>query len=115
MNFKVIFDEASKHFKKTFRENCLYLDHAEFYFNRLLTDKRYVFLRDILEFLDIPVTKSSIKAGWLLEFEGLYPFEINILKIESNKMLLEFVCIDDISNCDVFQNDFPEDEDFDVD
>lgn len=62
-----MFDSTCKDWEKDRRYNLMYLKAQEYYFNEVLRARHYVFLRDILEYLGLPVTKASLFVGWYFD------------------------------------------------
>lgn len=64
--YSIIFDCNCEAWNDDEKRNEMYLKHACQYFNDLLKVRGYVFLRDIYEYLGVPVTKTSLVVGWRL-------------------------------------------------
>lgn len=65
-----VFDSNCKNWEKDRNWNLLYLKAAQRYFNDVLKARGYVFLRDIYEYLGIPVTKASLMVGWVYDLKN---------------------------------------------
>ena len=62
--YKQTFDSSCNAWEKDQKFNVMYLKAQQNYFNDILRNRGYVFLRDILEHLGLPVTKISLFVGW---------------------------------------------------
>ena len=65
--YSKIFDSDCINWSDDQNWNLLYLRHTQTYFNDVLKNRGYVFLRDVYEYLGIPVTKASIIVGWVYD------------------------------------------------
>ena len=100
--YSQIFDFKCKEWSENREFNLMYLKTQERYFNDVLRDRGYVFLRDIHECLGIPVTKTSLFVGWFHDLSN--PFIDNYIDFgieedgcESN-VKLDFNVDGDITN-----------------
>ena len=59
------FDSSSRRYEPNPEYNLTYLKAAQGKFNDILHSQGYVFLNDILSFLDIPITADGQVVGWL--------------------------------------------------
>ena len=66
------FDENSYHWTEDRESNRHLLKAVENYYNNRLKAKGYVFLRDIYEELDFPITQASIVVGWFYDPENKF-------------------------------------------
>lgn len=62
---KATFDDTCTGWTKNRELNRIYLIYVQRYFNDLLRARGYVFLRDIYEYLGIPITKECVIYGWV--------------------------------------------------
>lgn len=65
--YSQVFNSDCKNWFESEDCNLLYLRATEQYFNDVLRERGYVFLRDILEYLGFPVTRESLFVGWLYD------------------------------------------------
>lgn len=63
-DYATYFDERSHAFEKVVDKNMFFLHCQEKYFNDILNIKGHVFLNEVLEALDLPVTKAGQIVGW---------------------------------------------------
>ena len=61
------FDASCKGWTKDLKYNIMFLKIQQTYCNDLLKRRGYLFLRDVYEMLDIPITKDSCIVGWIFE------------------------------------------------
>lgn len=64
------FDSTCNAWEKDRRFNLMYLKSQENYFNDILKSRGYVFLRDIHEYLGLPVTKTTLFVGWYYDLDN---------------------------------------------
>lgn len=64
------FDSSCKAWEKDQEFNLVYLRAQESYFNNVLKSRGYVFLRDIHEYLGLPVTKTTLFVGWYYDLDN---------------------------------------------
>lgn len=64
------FDSTCKNWEDHREYNRVYLKAAEQYFNMILKARGYVFLRDIYEYLGLPVTKRELFVGWYYDLDN---------------------------------------------
>ena len=86
------------------RYNWMALKSVELKFNDLLKRRGYVFLRDIYEAFNYPITKESIYVGWLYDLgnpkaHNHIDFTVNKDVSSEEKIVLIFEVDGDISNC----------------
>ena len=62
-----VFDGNCANWTKDRNFNIMLLKRQQTYFNFLLKRRGYLFLRDVYEMLDIPITKESCIVGWIFE------------------------------------------------
>lgn len=62
-----VFDDCCYGWTKDKRYNLTFLKAQETYFNELLRNRGYLFLRDVFEGLGMTITKESCKVGWIYE------------------------------------------------
>ncbi len=58
------FDSSCTSWEENREWNRMYLKATENYFNDILKNRGYVFLRDIYEYLGIPANRTSLVVGW---------------------------------------------------
>lgn len=61
------FDESCRGWTADRNYNVMYLKNQQNFCNELLRKRGYLFLRDVYEMLDIPITKVSCIVGWIYE------------------------------------------------
>lgn len=59
-----VFDSSCPGWDKEQPFNVMYLKAQQTYFNDILKNRGYVFLRDVYECLGFPITKTSLFVGW---------------------------------------------------
>ena len=69
-NYARVFDSNCISWTDNREWNLLYLKTAQTYFNDVLKTKGHVFLRDIYEYLGIPVTKTALIVGWVYNLKN---------------------------------------------
>lgn len=62
-----VFDSSCVEWNKDRWFNMVHLRATQNYFNDILKARGYVFLRDIYEYLGIPVTRTSLNVGWVYD------------------------------------------------
>ena len=62
-----VFDGGCANWTKDRKFNIMFLKRQQTYCNDLLKRRGYLFLRDVYEMLDIPITKDSCIVGWIFE------------------------------------------------
>lgn len=65
-----VFDSSCSAWEKDRTFNLMYLQATQNYFNDILKARGYVFLRDIYEYLGIPVTATSLIVGWVYDLKN---------------------------------------------
>ena len=77
--YEVLFNkECSTYDTKNPEYNRMFIRHTENMFNDLLRVKGYVFLRDIMESMDIKPTKDMLLAGWVFNEQYRYTPQIDL-------------------------------------
>lgn len=100
--YKQRFDSSCKDWEaNNMKYNLMRMTILEQYCNDVLRSRGYVFLRDIYEYLGIPITRESLFAGWYYDpsevFEGNHiDFHIHISEDEQ-AVELEFNADKDIT------------------
>ena len=64
------FDKRSSHYEDNPEYNMMFLKAQERYANDLLRSKRYLFLNDVYEMLDIPRSEEGQCVGWIYDEEN---------------------------------------------
>lgn len=99
--YAVKFDSSSRVWYDDNDYNVLRILSLADRFSDLLETRGYVFLRDILEALDLPITKDSITVGWYYDTSnklvGNY-VEITIHDLGDETYMLDFNVDGDISS-----------------
>lgn len=67
-----VFDSSCNAWDKDREFNLMYLQAAQNHYNDVLKARGYVFLRDVYEYLGIPVTAASLIAGWVYDLENKF-------------------------------------------
>lgn len=67
-----IYDKTCSSWTNNREYNELYLRSVENYFNDLLKERGYVFLKDVYEKLGFRPSKESIFVGWYLDYENKF-------------------------------------------
>lgn len=80
--YSKMFNSKSKYWENDKEYNLLFLKATQTIFNDILKDRGYVFLRDIYEALDIPITVESIMVGWIYDENKRYEFADGFIKFE---------------------------------
>ena len=62
-----VFNSSCYAWEKNRKFNLLFLKAEQNYFNDVLRNRGFVFLRDIYELLGFPITKESVIVGWVYE------------------------------------------------
>ena len=62
--YTFFFDRASREWVDDAGSNRRFLVNRQNYFNELLSNRGYVFLSEVLQELDIPITDASQSVGW---------------------------------------------------
>lgn len=62
-----VFDDSCKNWTKDRNVNVMHLKMHEHYCNELLRARGWLFLRDVYEYIGIPITKDSCLVGWIYE------------------------------------------------
>lgn len=70
--YGLIFNSSCAGWDQNREFNVMYLEAQQNYFNDILRQRGYVFLRDILENIGFPVTKSSLSEGWYYDLNDTY-------------------------------------------
>lgn len=68
--YKVLFDEANKHWQRADEYNHIFIQAQQNYANDLLRAKGHVFLNDVHDMLGLPRTKAGQIVGWVLGGDG---------------------------------------------
>lgn len=76
------FDKSSPMWEEDARFNEHFLKSAELYFNDVLKNRGYVFLRDIYEKIGIPIDSKSIVVGWFYDLEKAFVDNYVSIEIE---------------------------------
>ena len=64
---KIEFNESCKAYDKNHDEyNKMYIRTFTQYMHDILTNRGYLFLRDVYEFLGMPVTRNILGKGWMI-------------------------------------------------
>lgn len=67
-----VFDSRCVAWDKDREFNVMYLQATQNYYNDVLKKRGHVFLRDIYEYLCIPVTSASLRAGWVYDLKNKF-------------------------------------------
>lgn len=62
-----VFDDGCKNWTKDQNANVMFLKVIEQHCNELLRARGWIFLRDVYEYIGIPITKASCLVGWIYE------------------------------------------------
>lgn len=98
------FNSTCKDWSENREFNLLYLKSQQHYFNDVLKARGYVFLRDIYEYLGLPVTKTSLFVGWYYDLDnplGDNYIDFGLLKDEEENtanITMDFNVDGDITN-----------------
>lgn len=97
-----VFDSSCKGWEEDQKFNVMYLKAEQNYFNDILKNRGYVFLRDILECLGIPITQTSLFVGWYYDLsnasgDNYIDFDIHE-KEDGSGIELDFNVDGDITN-----------------
>lgn len=97
-----IFDSSCKDWDKDREFNMMYLKAQQTYFNDILRNRGYVFLRDVYECLGFPVTQTSLFVGWYYDptnafVDNYIDFDVHVKEDESG-IELDFNVDGDITN-----------------
>lgn len=66
---KIEFNESCKAYDKNHDEyNKMYIRTFIQYMHDILTNRGYLFLRDVYEFLGMPVTRNILGKGWMINY-----------------------------------------------
>ncbi len=65
-----VFDSNCKDWDKDQKFNLMLLKAKQNYYNDLLRERGYVFLRDIYEGLGFPITQKTLFVGWVYDLEN---------------------------------------------
>lgn len=68
--YKVLFDEANKHWQRADEYNHIFIQAQQNYANDLLRAKGHVFLNDVHDMLGLPRTKAGQIVGWVMDGDG---------------------------------------------
>ena len=63
---KIEFDESCKAYNKNHEYNKMYIETCIQYMHDVLTNRGYLFLRDVYEFLGVSVTRNILGKGWMI-------------------------------------------------
>lgn len=98
-----VFDSSCTSWKKDRFWNMIYLKAAQNYFNDVLKARGYVFLRDIYEYLGIPVTKASLVVGLVHDLENNFADNFIDFSLEptdeGSDIQMDFNVDGDITGC----------------
>lgn len=64
ITIKKVFNKEIPNWTNSYKSNKTILEVAYNYFNDVLQNRGFVFLRDVYEFLEIPITQESCDYGW---------------------------------------------------
>lgn len=98
------FDSTCKNWENNREFNLIFLKSQEHYYNDILVSRGYVFLRDILEYLGLPITKTSLFVGWYYDLDnpsGDNYIDFNLPKINEENgsdITIDFNVDGDITN-----------------
>lgn len=97
-----VFDSSCKGWDKDREFNVMYLKAQQNYFDDVLKNRGYVFLRDIYECLGFPITQTSLFVGWYYDLTNTFvdnyiDFDIHVKEDESG-VELDFNVDGDITN-----------------
>ena len=65
--YAIVFDDNCKNWTKDQKYNVMFLKKIEQYCNELLRARGWLFLRDVYEYIGIPISKASCLVGWIYE------------------------------------------------
>lgn len=65
--YSVVFDDCCDVWTKNKCANLMFINRIEAYCNDILRSRRWLFLRDVYEWLGLPITKESCIVGWIYE------------------------------------------------
>ncbi len=69
-SFDKFFDSSSRNWEDNSEENYSFLIQMQRECNHILRTEGYLFLKDVYEKCDIPITKASLVAGWVYNAKG---------------------------------------------
>ena len=69
-SFDKFFDSSSRNWEDNAEENYSFLIQMQRECNHILRTEGYLFLKDVYEKCDIPITKASLVAGWVYNAKG---------------------------------------------
>lgn len=97
-----IFDSSCKDWDKDQVFNMMYLKAQQNYFNDILRNRGYVFLRDVYECLGFPITQTSLFVGWYYDptntfVDNYIDFDVHV-KEDGSDIELDFNVDGDITN-----------------
>lgn len=91
--YAVVFDESCRDWSDDMLLNRSIILQLQMWYNDKLSRYGYVFLRDILEMLGIPITQDSIVCGWIYDINnpvGDNYIEIQATQLDDSKFMLDF-------------------------
>ena len=62
-----VFDSSCKNWTKDKEYNLMFIKHIQAYCNDMLRARHWLFLRDVYEWLGLPITKESCIVGWIYD------------------------------------------------
>lgn len=65
--YGIVFDDRCKDWSKDKEYNLMFIRHIEQFSNDILRSRKWLFLRDVYEWLGFPITKESCLVGWIYE------------------------------------------------
>ena len=92
-NYAVKYDNRCVGWTENKDYNRMFITYQQRYFNDLLRNRGYVFLRDVYESLGIPITKDSCVIGWIFEENNQYGdnfVEFDIRDSDGSNFIIDF-------------------------
>lgn len=78
--YKVLFDEANKHWVRHAEYNQIFIQAQQNYANDLLHSRGFVFLNDVHDMLGLPRTKAGQIVGWVDNGDGDNYIDFGVFK-----------------------------------
>lgn len=83
------FNKESEKWCKDVLSNAYFIENAILYFDDILRNRGYVFLKDIYEYMGLPITRDSIIVGWYRDNFNKH-VDISYEKINETDFMLKF-------------------------
>lgn len=82
---KIEFNESCKAYDKNHEYNKMYIRTFIQYMHDILTNRGYLFLRDVYEFLGVSVTRNILGKGWTInDLKGTDDFMSLLYDVNGN-------------------------------